>query len=97
MFNCVKAVWGGHGARIWINDDYDFFKCAKEVFNDFFDENKSIRLIGVFTNRLKEQSEVTKQISIFDDFDKLEKEQKINTLVKEINRLTGANNIKKGI
>ena len=36
--------------------------------------------IGKIANRLKKESEVNKQISIFDDFDNLEKDQKIKTI-----------------
>ncbi len=79
------------------NDEYILNRFARDVFNEFYEENRSIRLIGVFTNRLKDENEIIKQISIFDDFDKLEKEQKINTFVKEVNKLTGANLVKKGM
>lgn len=79
------------------NDEYVFYKAAKSLFDDVFDETKTVRLIGAFTNRLKEKIDEPKQISIFDNFDEIEKEQKINALVKQINNLTGGNNLKKGI
>lgn len=79
------------------NDEYVFFRALKSVFEDYFDDKKTVRLIGAFTNRLKEVQDDVKQISIFDDFEKLEKDQKINTLIKEINKCTGSNNLKKGI
>ena len=66
-------------------------------FDDFYEENRAIRLIGVFCNRLQDEKESVKQISIFDDFNKLEKEEQINKLVKEVNKIFGSDTIKKGV
>lgn len=79
------------------NDEYEFFREVKSLFNEHFDETKTVRLIGAFTNRLKSENEENKQISIFDDFDKLEQDQKIKKLINKINSSIGTNNLKKGI
>ena len=82
------------------NDEADLFRYAKEVFNEHFDETRFVRLIGAFTNRLKdvqEEKEAIKQISIFDDFDKLEKDQKIKSIINKINKDVGKDALKKGI
>lgn len=79
------------------NDEYELFRRAKEVFNEHFDETKSVRLIGAFTNRLKDAGDEVKQISIFDDFEQLEKDQKIKSIINKINKEVGTDTLKKGI
>ena len=79
------------------NDEYELYRRCKEVFDDYYDDTKGVRLIGAFTNRLKKESEVNKQISIFDDFDNLEKDQKIKTIIADINKTIGKESLKKGI
>lgn len=79
------------------NDEYELFRYAKEVFDEHFNETKSVRLIGAFTNRLKDVTEEVKQISIFDDFDALEKDQKIKSIINKINKEVGKDTLKKGI
>ena len=82
------------------NDETELFRYAKEVFNEHFDETRFVRLIGAFTNRLKdaqEEKEEIKQISIFDDFDELEKDQKIKSIINKINKDVGKDALKKGI
>lgn len=79
------------------NDEYELFKSCKEVFDEFYDETKGVRLIGAFTNRLKNASEENKQISIFDDFESLEKDQKIKSLINNINKTIGKETLRKGI
>jgi len=79
------------------NDEYELFRYAKEVFDEHFNETKSVRLIGAFTNRLKDATDEVKQISIFDDFDALEKDQKIKSIINKINKEVGKDTLKKGI
>ena len=79
------------------NDSFEIYKHAIDVFDDFYEENRAIRLIGVFCNRLQDEKESVKQVSIFDDFNKLEKEEQINKLVKEVNKIFGSDTIKKGV
>lgn len=79
------------------NDDYELYRCCKDVFDDVYDETKSVRLIGAFTNRLKTESEQSKQISIFDNFDELEKDQQIKKIIENVNKTIGKNVLKKGV
>lgn len=79
------------------NDEYQLYQNAKEVFDEFFDSEKGIRLVGVFCNRLIAQKDEPKQISIFDDLNEIEKKQMVNKLLNDINQQFGKNSVKKGI
>lgn len=79
------------------NDNFELYKNAIDVFDDFYDNLRPIRLIGVFCNRLQDEKESIKQITIFDDFNKLDKEEQINKLIKEVNKIFGSDSIKKGV
>lgn len=80
-----------------INESYEIYKTAIDIFNDYYDNINPIRLIGVFANRLIDDKNQVKQISIFDDFDKLNQEEQINKIVKNVNKIFGDGSIKKGI
>ncbi len=79
-----------------INDEYDLYENCIDVFDEHFDENVGIRLIGVFANRLINDSSV-EQITIFDDFEKLDKDETINKLLKSVNGKFGNGSVKKGV
>ena len=79
------------------NDEYQLFQNAKDVFDEHFNENIGVRLISVFCNRLIDQKDEPKQISIFDDLNELEKKQAINKLLNDINEQFGKNSVKKGV
>ena len=85
------------------DDDYVINRVACSVFDDNFDSTKTVRLIGVFVNRLtsiKDLKRKPKQLSLFDDldeFDKEEKQIKVNKLLDDINKSIGSDIIKVGI
>lgn len=79
------------------NDEYQLYQNAKDIFDEFFDPEKGIRLVGVFCNRLIAQKDEPKQISIFDDLNEIEKKQMVNKLLNDINKQFGKNSVKKGI
>ena len=91
MYNRSKALTKP------INDEYELFKNCLDIFDDHYEEDLGIRLIGVFANRLVEDSKTMEQISIFDDFTKIEKEEAINKLLKSVNVTFGKDTVKKGI
>lgn len=79
------------------NDEYQLYQSAKEVFDEHFDSMSGVRLVSVFCNRLIDQKDEPKQISIFDDLNEIEKKQAISKLLNDINEQFGKNSIKKGI
>ena len=60
------------------------------IICDLFDENYDgitpIRLLGVFATRLKKEENIVKQYTLFDDFDKIDKENNVQELLTKINK-----------
>ncbi len=78
------------------NEVNDIYYKAQEIFDEYFDENSGVRLIGIFCSRLIEKNMINTQISIFDDFKKLENEERINKLINDFNKQSGKNLLYKG-
>ena len=79
------------------NDELKIFSGAKDVYEDYFDITKGVRLISVFCNRLTTAKPEVKQLSIFDNLDEIEKKHEIDKLLREINDTFGKNSVKKGL
>jgi len=80
------------------NDDYVIYKTCANLFDEYYDEDKLVRLIGVFCNRLtKENKKEERRLTLFDDLDKEEKKLEVNKLLSNINNLVGSNIINVGI
>ena len=79
------------------NIENKIFEGARDVFDDYYDITRGVRLISVFCNRLTTVKNPNVQLSIFDDLDEVEKKHKIDKLLKEINDTYGKNSIKKGL
>ena len=79
------------------NDEHDIYINAKDIFDDNFEIDQGVRLIGVFCNRLTTALPKTRQLSIFDNIDEIEKKNAIYKLLKYINKKFFKNSIKKGI
>ena len=79
------------------DDEYQLYQNAKEVFDEYFDSVRGVRLVSVFCNRLIDKKDEPKQISIFDDLNELEKKQAVSKLLNDINKQFGKNSVKKGI
>lgn len=79
------------------NEERDIFIHAKDVFDDYFDIAKGVRLISVFCNRLTTVLPKETQLSIFDDLDEIERKHAVDKLIREINDTFGKNSVKKGL
>lgn len=79
------------------NKDYEMFNTVKELFNEYFENGASYRFCGVFTNRVQSAKVEEKQISIFDDLDKVEQDESVKKILEGINKEFGKNIIKKGL
>ena len=78
------------------NDAAVIYEVAEDIFTDYFNTGDQIRLIGIFAHRLSAVEEDVKQISIFDNFDKIEQEARIDDLVKHLQDKFGKNQINRG-
>ena len=79
------------------NDEHDIYINAKDIFDDNFEIDQGVRLIGVFCNRLTTALPKEKQLSIFDNLDEIEKKNALDKLLKDINDNFGKNSVKKGL
>lgn len=68
------------------NDYNTIVDAAIRLLDNNYDESTNIRLVGVTLQNLIDKSEVTKQLSIFDDFDEIKDECATKLLIAELNR-----------
>lgn len=78
------------------NDAAVIYEVAEDIFTDYFNTGDQIRLIGIFAHRLSAVEEDVTQISIFDNFDKIEQEARIDDLVKHLQDKFGKDQINRG-
>lgn len=95
-FNTFKTINRSKGLNTPINGSFEMYKIIEELFDEFYDDTP-IRLVGVFANRLIKSKEELKQYSLFDDLDKVEKENDIKKLLNKINSTVGNDIINIGI
>lgn len=79
------------------NNSKEMFRVIQELFEDHYDDNYGIRLVGVGASKLVEAKEVVEQMNIFDDFETADKEQKINRIIGQINKDIGEKSLVRGI
>ena len=80
-----------------LNDPHKVYQIMEDLFDDLHDAPFGIRLVGVGASKLKNDNEKQRQLSIFDSFDEVEKENAINKLIKNINTDLGGDVLKRGI
>ena len=66
------------------------------MFEDLLDSSYGVRLLGVGASKLKPYQESLVQMSIFDKFDEVEKDNAINSLIKTLNNDFGSDVLKRG-
>ena len=80
-----------------LNDSLKVYQIMEDLFDELHDEPFGIRLIGVGASKFKNINENNRQMTIFDSFDDVEKENAINKLIKNINTDLGTELLQKGI
>lgn len=91
-----KFINRSKGLENPIQDCREVWEIVDELFEDFYEDGNEVRLVGVFATRLTESKAKLQQVSIFDDFDKLDKQQQIDELLKQIKNEYGKNSIQVG-
>ncbi|MDD3106371.1 MAG: DNA polymerase IV [Bacilli bacterium] len=79
-----------------VNNENDIYDVVEDIFDDVFIQGDIIRLVGVFANRLITDQTMDKQVSIFDDLSKIEKETQISKLILGVQKTFGKDAIKVG-
>jgi len=95
-FNNFKQMNRSKGLEYPINDEFQIYDIAEDLFDDFFKQGDQIRLVGIFANRLVEDKEEIKQYSIFDDLSSLDKEEGIQKILSNLQNKYGKNSINRG-
>lgn len=92
----MKQINRSRGLAEPTNEASVIYEVAEEIFTDYFNTGDRIRLIGIFAHRLSSTGEEVTQISIFDNFDKIAQEARINDLVKNLQAKFGKDQINRG-
>ena len=80
-----------------INNAKEMYLLLEDIFDDLYDADSPIRLVGVSASKLITYNDEIYQISIFDDLDENEKKQSINNLLSNLQNTFGKTVIKQGI
>lgn len=95
-FGDFQHINRSRGLNEGINDAADLWEIIEEIFDEYFDETSEVRLVGVFATRFTDQKKMRKQISIFDDFEKLSKEEQLGKILGTIKNQYGNQSINVG-
>ena len=80
-----------------INDSYKIYDIMAELFDELYEVDIPIRLLGVGASKLCEAKEEIRQLTIFDKLDQEEKDHNILQLIEKINSELGVQVLRKGI
>lgn len=96
-YNNFKSYSKSKTIDIAINEAEKVFQIAEDLFDDLVDYKLGIRLVGVAASKFKPYVEKQKQMTIFDKFDEDENEQKIISLIRNINEQIGKEILQIGV
>ena len=80
-----------------INNSFQMNRLYVELFEELYDVDYAVRLVGVSVSKLSKGKDTVVQMSIFDELDKESMSLEISKLVDNINNMVGANTTKVGI
>ena len=84
-YNNFHTINRSKGLETPINDARTMYEIICDLFDENYDGITPIRLLGVFATRLKKEENIIKQYTLFDDFDKIDRENNIQELLSKIN------------
>lgn len=96
-YNNFKMYSKSKTLDIQINESSKVYNLIEDLFDDLHSQPFGIRLIGVGASKLKPYQEKMKQMTIFDTFDKDEKDNAINKLIQQLNSNFGEAVLKRGV
>lgn len=85
-YNTFQTINRSRGLETPINDSKLMYDIICDLFDEFYDGITPIRLLGVFANRLKKEDNIIKQYTLFDNLEKIDKEDNIHCLLTKINK-----------
>ncbi len=78
------------------NNSYQMIRIYSEIFEELYDADYAVRLVGVSSSKLSKGKEMVVQMSIFDELDKEAMDFEISKIIKNINEEVGTNCIQIG-
>ena len=84
-YNNFQTINRSKGLEVGINDSFHMYDIICDLFDANYDGETPIRLLGVYATRLKKEETIIKQYTIFDDFEKIDRENNIQELLSKIN------------
>lgn len=96
-YNNFKSITRSKTIDEATNDNQIIFGVVKELFEEYYDERLSVRLLGVAATKLTENKVAAKQLTIFDNLTKEEKDHNIKQLLKDLNNQYGKDSLVIGI
>lgn len=96
-YNNFKSVSRCRTLNNPINNQKEMFLLLEDIFDDLYDIDTPIRLIGVSASRLITYNDEIYQMSIFDNLEEEEKKQSINSLLTNLQSTYGKDIIKQGV
>lgn len=95
-YNTFKTVSRSKTVDTAINDSLKVYEIIDDLFDDLVDLSFGVRLLGVGASKLKPYKESLVQMSIFDKFDEVEKDNAINSLIRHLNSEIGQEVLQRG-
>lgn len=80
-----------------LNDNIRIYRIMKDLFDDLYEDDMPVRLFGVMAGKISEAKVESIQYNLFDNLDKVEKNQEVKKLLNSINNELGTNAINIGV
>ncbi|MFA6890257.1 MAG: hypothetical protein WCQ80_04500, partial [Bacilli bacterium] len=95
-FGDFQQINRSRGLVDGIQESDEFWNVIEDVFDEYYDGISEVRLVGVFATRFVNQKAKTKQVTIFDDFSKISKEEQLSKILGTIKNQYGDTSIQVG-
>lgn len=96
-YNNFKMVSKSITTSNYTNSFSNMKRLFIDMFNTLYSGELPVRLVSVHASKLIKEAEEVKQLTLFDDFDKEEKDYEVNKVLKDINENIGKQIIKIGM
>lgn len=95
-YSTLKSISRTRTLDLASNSSRDIYPLMIDLFDDFYDPAYPVRLLGVAATKFIKVEEEVRQISLFDSFDTIEKENVVYSLIKDLQSIYGKEAIAKG-
>ena len=96
-YNTFKTINRSVSVDNATNDEDQLFHLLTGLFEEYYNSDYPVRLLGVSCTRFQDEMSSIKQLSIFDSLDEEQKQVELNHLLESINSTFGKTLITKGV